>query len=100
MRKILLIFVLILCVFYVNNYAQDYYYYKGKTIYLTPREDKIVFVLNSSNVNKELTKQTIVANEGSGAVIKEASSNVLILAVDQSEVCLFKTLSALKTANF
>jgi subtilisin family serine protease len=85
MKKLLLIYILLLGNFYSEVFSQEYYHYQGQIIYLTPRPDKLAFVMNSQSINNELTKDAIISKAGSGAVIKETGSNVLILVLAKSK---------------
>jgi subtilisin family serine protease len=85
MRIFLLFSLFVLYSVFIKIYSQEYYHYKGQIIYLTPRQDKIAFVLNSRNVNNNLTRSAIISKAGSGAVVKETGTNVLILVLDKSK---------------
>jgi subtilisin family serine protease len=85
MRNLLLVSVLVLCSYFSKTFSQEYYHYQGQVINLTPREDKIAFVMNSQNVDNELTKNAIISKAGKGAVVKETGSNVMILVLEKSK---------------
>jgi subtilisin family serine protease len=85
MRNILLFSIIVLCSFFTKTFSQEYYHYQGQVINLTPREDKIAIVVNSENANNDLIKNSIISKAGSGAVVKETGSNVLILVLDSSK---------------
>jgi subtilisin family serine protease len=85
MRNILLVLVLVLYSYSTKTLSQEYYHYQGQVINLTPREDKIAIILNSENVNNNSTKNSIISKAGSGVVLKETGSNVLILVLDSSK---------------
>jgi thermitase len=85
----------------VLSYAQDYYFYEGKRIELTKRQDKIAIILNKTNLTKNNIEQTLKTQINSFGDLKELTENLFLINFSDPvpEAQIDQQISALQTLN-